>query len=104
MERQTYSAVLAAVLWTAEKPDHVACIQHPLKDDPIALRGTRWGRSSGENSPICKERKMETKCMRRNRGLSSWCGAVVLAVSALCVGVTLAGAQARHYQVAILTP
>jgi putative tryptophan/tyrosine transport system substrate-binding protein len=42
--------------------------------------------------------------MRRNRCLSSWFGVVVLAVSALCIGVTLAGAQARQYQVAIFTP
>jgi putative tryptophan/tyrosine transport system substrate-binding protein len=53
----------------------------------------------------CKTaRKMETKRMQRHRSLRSWVGAIVLAVSALCVGVALAGTQARHYRVAVFTP
>ena len=47
---------------------------------------------------------METKRIRPYRCLRAWCGAVVLAVSALGVGVSLAWAPARHYQVAVLTP
>src|SRR5438132_590397 len=40
--------------------------------------------------------------MLRNRGLQLCCKAVVLAV--LTLGVSLAGAQPRHYRVAVLTP
>jgi len=46
---------------------------------------------------------MEMKCIRRHRCLSAWSRAVVLAVSTLCVGISLAGAQPRQYQVAVLT-
>jgi len=46
---------------------------------------------------------MKTKCMRWNRFLRLWFGAVVLAVWALCVSVALAGTSAHHYRVAILT-
>jgi putative ABC transport system substrate-binding protein len=41
--------------------------------------------------------------MRQNRFLSSWSGAVLLTVLALCVGVSLAGAQPRQYRVAVFT-
>jgi putative ABC transport system substrate-binding protein len=47
---------------------------------------------------------METKRVRRKRFLSLWSRAVVLAFSTLCVGVSLVGAQPRHYRVAVLTP
>src|SRR5262245_14662217 len=47
---------------------------------------------------------METQRMRRHRRLRSWFGVVVLAVAVLGVGVSLAGAQARHYRVAVFTP
>jgi len=43
------------------------------------------------------------KRMRHNRYLRSWFGVVVLSVSAFCVGVALADAPARHYQVAVFT-
>jgi putative tryptophan/tyrosine transport system substrate-binding protein len=46
---------------------------------------------------------MRSKHLQRNRFLRLWFGAVVLAVSALCVGVALASAQPRHYRVAVLT-
>ncbi len=36
--------------------------------------------------------------MRHRRSLRSWFGAVVLSVSAFCIGVALADAPARHYQ------
>jgi hypothetical protein len=45
----------------------------------------------------------ETKRMWRHRCLSTWRGAVVLAVCTLGVRVSLACAPARHYQVAIFT-
>src|SRR5262249_48421529 len=51
-----------------------------------------------------KKTKMRTKRMRWNRFLRPWLGAVVLAVSALCVGIVLAGDQARPSRVAVLTP
>jgi len=38
-----------------------------------------------------------------DRCLKSWCGAVVLAVCVFFVRVSLAGAPARHYQVAVFT-
>src|SRR6266704_2513001 len=41
--------------------------------------------------------------MRHRRYLRSWFGAVVLSVSAFCIGVALADAPARHYQVAVFT-
>ncbi len=41
--------------------------------------------------------------MRYNRFLRLWFAAVVLAVSTLCVNVSLAGTSARHYRVAVLT-
>ena len=47
---------------------------------------------------------MQTKCVRENRFLRLWSGAVVLAVSALCVGVSLAGAPSQYSRVAVLTP
>ena len=47
---------------------------------------------------------MATKCIRRHRCLSAWCGAVILAVVTLWVSVSLADAPARHYRVAVLTP
>ena len=50
------------------------------------------------------EAKMEMKHMRRHRLLRSWCEVVVLAGLTLWIGVALAGDQARHYQVAVLTP
>src|SRR6266487_5837493 len=43
------------------------------------------------------------KRMRHNRYLRSWFGAVVLSVLAFCIGVALADAPARHYQVAVFT-
>src|SRR5438093_7730286 len=46
---------------------------------------------------------MAMKCLRWHRCLSAWFGAVVLAVSILCVSISLAGAPARHYQVAVFT-
>ena len=46
---------------------------------------------------------MAMKCIRWHRCLSAWFGAVVLAVSILCVSISLAGAPARHYQVAVFT-
>ena len=46
---------------------------------------------------------MAMKCIRWYRCLSAWCGAVVLTVSTLCVSISLAGAPARHYQVAVFT-
>ena len=42
--------------------------------------------------------------MRRKRFLSLWSRAVLLAVSTLCVGIALVGAQPRQYRVAVLTP
>src|SRR5712691_4887699 len=42
--------------------------------------------------------------MRQRGFLRSWCGVVVLVVLTLCIGVALAGDQARHYRVAVLTP
>jgi putative ABC transport system substrate-binding protein len=42
--------------------------------------------------------------MQRHRLLRGWFVAVILAVSALSVGVSLAGAPERHYRVAVLTP
>src|SRR5437870_12437900 len=53
--------------------------------------------------PYMKRTTMKTKCMRWNRFLRLWFGAVVLAVWALCVSVALAGTSAHHYRVAILT-
>jgi len=41
--------------------------------------------------------------MRHSKYLRSWFGAVVLSVAALCPGVALADAPARHYQVAVFT-
>jgi putative tryptophan/tyrosine transport system substrate-binding protein len=41
--------------------------------------------------------------MRQSRYVRSWCGAVLLAVSALCIGVALAGVQPRQYRVAVFT-
>jgi putative ABC transport system substrate-binding protein len=41
---------------------------------------------------------------QQQRGLRAWCGAIVLAVVALGVGVALAEAQARPYRVAVFTP
>ena len=41
--------------------------------------------------------------MRQSRFLSSWFGVVLLTVWALCLGVALADAPARHYQVAVFT-
>src|SRR2546427_2405335 len=43
------------------------------------------------------------KRMRHSRYLRSGFGAVVLSVSAFCIGVALADAPARHYQVAVFT-
>ena len=48
--------------------------------------------------------KIGMQRMQRNRLLRCWFVTVILAVSALCVSVALAGAPARHYQVAVLTP
>lgn len=53
---------------------------------------------------IMTARPMETTRMPRHRGLRAWCGAIVLAVATLGVGVALAGAQARHSRVAVFTP
>jgi putative ABC transport system substrate-binding protein len=50
-----------------------------------------------------KEIQMEMKHMQQTRFLSSWSGAVLLTVWALCVGVSLADAPVRHYQVAVFT-
>ncbi len=47
---------------------------------------------------------MNAKHLRENRFLRLWSGVVVLAVSALCVGVALAGAPAQPYRIAVLTP
>ncbi len=46
---------------------------------------------------------MKTKRVRENRFLRAGFAAVVLAVSALCVSVALAGTPGRHYRVAVLT-
>jgi len=48
--------------------------------------------------------KIGMQRMQRNRVLRSWFVTVILTVSALCVSVSLAGAPARHYRVAVLTP
>ena len=50
------------------------------------------------------EAKMERQRLQWHRCLRAWCGAVVLAVWILSIGVALAGDQGRHYRVAVLTP
>jgi putative tryptophan/tyrosine transport system substrate-binding protein len=50
------------------------------------------------------EAKMELKHLRQYRLLRSWCGGVVLLVLTLFISIALAGDQARHYRVAVLTP
>src|SRR5215470_3989342 len=46
---------------------------------------------------------METKHMRQNRFLRRRFGVVVLIVLSSCIGVALADAPARHYQVTVFT-
>jgi len=50
------------------------------------------------------EAKMEMQRMQQHRCQRSWCGVVVLVILTLCIGVALAGDQARQYRVAVLTP
>ena len=55
------------------------------------------------NRSTAHEGNMEMKRMRQSRFLSSWFGVVLLTVWALYVGVALADAPVRHYQVAVFT-
>src|SRR6266853_6916193 len=55
------------------------------------------------NRSTAHEGNMEMKRMRQSRFLSSWFGVVLLTVWALCLGVALADAPVRHYQVAVFT-
>jgi len=50
-----------------------------------------------------KKTTMKTKNMQQKSFLISWFTAVVLAVTTVCVHVSLARAPARHYHVAVLT-